>query len=64
MRPDGKNIFQNLATYTNENLPKIIKNAKEGSIISPMQNEGFKNCQRLLKFGKSGNFFVKSVHTG
>ena len=32
-RPDGKNIFQ-----YNENLPRSIKIAKFGAIISPMQN--------------------------
>ena len=47
---------QYLATYTNENLAKCIKIAKVGSIISPMQNEGFKNCQRRFKFGQSGDF--------
>ena len=32
------------------------KNAKVSSIISPMQNEGFKNCRRLLKYQSSWPF--------
>ena len=35
---------------------KHKKFAKIGSINSPIQNEGFKNCQGLLKFSQSGDF--------
>ena len=62
MCPDFQSIFQYMAISGNENLLNCIQNcAKIGPKLCQILNLPSKNCQRLVRFCQSGQFWPNLV---